>query len=117
MVSEIKSDGHCLYRAVEDQLDFSGGYPYNYQELRAMVASYMREHASDFLPFFLSDTKIEVDSNGSLSERFEKYCEEVESTHMGGTTRTWCFDTLSEETYLDTFRSLSRCGDGKVILV
>ncbi|OVA15029.1 Ovarian tumor [Macleaya cordata] len=86
MVNEIKPDGHCLYRAVEDQLAiFSGGSsPYSYQRLREMVASYMREHESDFLPFFLSDNKIEVDSDKSLSEIFEKYCREVESTAAWG---------------------------------
>nr|DAD25122.1 TPA_asm: hypothetical protein HUJ06_026586 [Nelumbo nucifera] len=85
-VNEIKPDGHCLYRAVEDQLAyFSGGCsPYNYQQLRQMVAAYMREHASDFLPFFLSDNKMEEDYDNSLSERFEKYCREVESTAAWG---------------------------------
>ncbi|XP_042476304.1 OVARIAN TUMOR DOMAIN-containing deubiquitinating enzyme 5 [Macadamia integrifolia] len=87
MVKEIKPDGHCLYRAVEDQLAFfSGGSSpcSSYQELRQMVASYMREHASDFLPFFLSDNNIEVDSNDSVLELFEKYCQEVESTAAWG---------------------------------
>ncbi|KAJ4971746.1 hypothetical protein NE237_004845 [Protea cynaroides] len=86
LVNEIKPDGHCLYRAVEDQLAFfSGGTsPYNYQELREMVASYMREHLSDFLPFFLSENKLEVEPDISISERFEKYCREVESTAAWG---------------------------------
>ncbi|XP_043702221.1 OVARIAN TUMOR DOMAIN-containing deubiquitinating enzyme 5 [Telopea speciosissima] len=86
-VNEIKPDGHCLYRAVEDQLAFfsGGSSPYSsYQELREMVASYMRMHASDFLPFFLSDNKLEVDSDGSVLEQFEKYCQEVESTAAWG---------------------------------
>jgi len=84
-VSEIKPDGHCLYRAVENQLaNRSGGAsPYTYQNLREMAASYMREHKTDFLPFFLSET--EGDSNsGSAEERFEKYCREVESTAAWG---------------------------------
>ncbi|KAG2697309.1 hypothetical protein I3843_07G099700 [Carya illinoinensis] len=85
-VNEIKPDGHCLYRAVEDQLALlSGGLsPYTYQELREMVAAYMRKHASDFVPFFLSDNAIEGDSDNSLAERFENYCKEVESTAAWG---------------------------------
>lgn len=81
-VNEIKPDGHCLYRAVEDQLAFlsGGSSPYTYQELREMVASYMKKNASDFLPFFLS----EGDSDSSLTERFENYCKEVESTAVWG---------------------------------
>lgn len=85
-INEIKPDGHCLYRAIEDQLaHFSGGpSPYTYQELRLMVAAYMRKHASDFLPFFLSENAVEDDSDGSLAERFERYCQEVESTAAWG---------------------------------
>ncbi|KAL6009223.1 OVARIAN TUMOR DOMAIN-containing deubiquitinating enzyme 5 [Asimina triloba] len=85
-VNEIKPDGHCLYRAVEDQLSHQSGTtpPYSYQKLREMVAVYMREHASDFLPFFLSESMVEADSDASLVERFEKYCNEVESTAAWG---------------------------------
>lgn len=88
-ISEIKPDGHCLYRAVENQLaNRSGGAsPYTYQKLREMAASYMREHKTDFLPFFLTETEPESkgDSNGgSAEERFEKYCKEVESTAAWG---------------------------------
>ncbi|CAK7348248.1 unnamed protein product [Dovyalis caffra] len=83
---EIKPDGHCLYRAVEDQLALlsGGSTPYNYQELRKMVAAYMRENSSDFLPFFLSDTTTEENSENSLSDRFENYCKDVESTTAWG---------------------------------
>ncbi|KAF6159924.1 hypothetical protein GIB67_033008 [Kingdonia uniflora] len=85
-VVEIKPDGHCLFRAVEDQLnEISGGSsPYTYQELREMVARYMREHAEDFLPFFLTENEIDADTDCSLSERFEKYCKETESTAAWG---------------------------------
>ncbi|XP_038988492.1 OVARIAN TUMOR DOMAIN-containing deubiquitinating enzyme 5-like [Phoenix dactylifera] len=85
-INEIKPDGHCLYRAVEDQLSLYSRNisPYSYQELREMAANYMREHASDFLPFFLSDSKVEVDSDSSPMERFEKYCEEARTTAAWG---------------------------------
>ncbi|XP_058083638.1 OVARIAN TUMOR DOMAIN-containing deubiquitinating enzyme 5 [Magnolia sinica] len=85
-VNEIKPDGHCLYRAVEDQLSHQSGTmsPYSYQKLREMTAAYMREHASDFLPFFLSENKIEADSDGSQLEIFDKYCSEVELTAAWG---------------------------------
>lgn len=81
-VNEIKPDGHCLYRAVEDQLVrlSSGPSPYTYLDLRGLVSSYMREHASNFIPFFLSGT----DAGDSVAERFENYCREVESTAAWG---------------------------------
>ncbi|KAL2922313.1 Deubiquitinase OTUD6B [Bienertia sinuspersici] len=86
IINEVKPDGHCLYRAVEDQLaHLSGGSPpYDFQQLRAMVASYMRDHASEFLPFFASENVVEGEADESLLQRFEKYCREVESTAAWG---------------------------------
>ncbi|XP_057806983.1 OVARIAN TUMOR DOMAIN-containing deubiquitinating enzyme 5-like [Salvia miltiorrhiza] len=85
-INEIKPDGHCLYRAVENQLALQSGgsSPYNYQELRQMVAAYMREHTTDFLPFFLSENMADGESEESLTERFENYCKEIESTAAWG---------------------------------
>ncbi|XP_074278925.1 OVARIAN TUMOR DOMAIN-containing deubiquitinating enzyme 5-like [Silene latifolia] len=85
-ISEVKPDGHCLYRAVEDQLAqiSQGCSPYNFQQLREMVASYMRDHASEFLPFFSPENSVEDESNDSLLQRFECYCREVESTAAWG---------------------------------
>ncbi|GLJ50094.1 hypothetical protein SUGI_1065480 [Cryptomeria japonica] len=85
LLYEIKPDGHCLYRAVENQLSL---YPlqcqYSYQQLREMAADYMRNHAEDFLPFFLSDSENDTELNDNMQERFEKYCREVESTAAWG---------------------------------
>uniref|UniRef100_A0A0D9W9K9 OTU domain-containing protein n=1 Tax=Leersia perrieri TaxID=77586 RepID=A0A0D9W9K9_9ORYZ len=84
-IQEIKPDGHCLYRAVENQLSLysKGTTPqYSYQELRQMTANYMKEHAADFLPFFLSEGKVE--SGPDPLESFKSYCEEVESTAAWG---------------------------------
>ncbi|KAH7283689.1 hypothetical protein KP509_34G019600 [Ceratopteris richardii] len=80
-LKEIKSDGHCLYRAVEDQLAL---YPHvcqqsTFQELREVAASYMRSHPEDFIPFIAS----EDDSEGN-QDRFERYCHEVEATASWG---------------------------------
>uniref|UniRef100_M4CU22 OTU domain-containing protein n=1 Tax=Brassica campestris TaxID=3711 RepID=M4CU22_BRACM len=63
-VIEIKPDGHCLYRAVENQL-----------------ANLSGDKKTDFIPFFLSETESESES---AEERFEKYCREVESTAAWG---------------------------------
>ncbi|CAA7401095.1 unnamed protein product [Spirodela intermedia] len=87
VIREIKPDGHCLYRAVEDQLARGPDHhisPHGYLELRRMVATYMRENASEFLPFFLSESKAEADSGESLPEVFERYCDEVEHTAAWG---------------------------------
>ncbi|KAL3642750.1 OVARIAN TUMOR DOMAIN-containing deubiquitinating enzyme 5 [Castilleja foliolosa] len=85
-INEIKPDGHCLYRAVEDQLGLQSGgpSPYTYQELREMVAAYMRDHASDFLPFFFPENVTDGENEDSTTEVFESYCREIESTAAWG---------------------------------
>ncbi|KAJ3693564.1 hypothetical protein LUZ60_009044 [Juncus effusus] len=85
-IHEIKPDGHCLYRAVENQLllnNNKGNAPsYNFQELRELTANYMKENRNDFIPFFLSEGKAEL--NEDPIEGFEKYCEEIKSTPIWG---------------------------------
>lgn len=49
-IREIQSDGHCMYRAIDDQLA-SRGQGVGLKALRAQTANYMRCHADDFLPF------------------------------------------------------------------
>uniref|UniRef100_A0A8C6TLS9 ubiquitinyl hydrolase 1 n=1 Tax=Neogobius melanostomus TaxID=47308 RepID=A0A8C6TLS9_9GOBI len=46
-IKEISSDGHCMYRAIEDQLAQRSLV----HELRCRTAEHMRSHAEDFLPF------------------------------------------------------------------
>uniref|UniRef100_A0A8C1K2I5 ubiquitinyl hydrolase 1 n=1 Tax=Cyprinus carpio TaxID=7962 RepID=A0A8C1K2I5_CYPCA len=78
-IREISSDGHCMYRAVEDQLTERGA-PLSLKELRAQTAQYMRSHADDFLPF-LTDP-----SSGDMytADEFEKYCNDVADTAAWG---------------------------------
>ncbi|KAJ0817262.1 putative ubiquitinyl hydrolase 1 [Helianthus annuus] len=84
VINEIKPDGHCLYRAVEDQLKVKGLTFYTFQELRKMVADYMRQNSSDFLPFFLSEVTDGDCDDPVVEKRFESYCNEVESTAAWG---------------------------------
>ncbi|XP_067268203.1 deubiquitinase OTUD6B [Chanodichthys erythropterus] len=78
-IKEISSDGHCMYRAVEDQLTERGGSN-SLKELRAQTAQYMRSHADDFLPF-LTDP-----NSGDMytADEFEKYCNDVADTAAWG---------------------------------
>ncbi|VFQ74705.1 unnamed protein product [Cuscuta campestris] len=85
-VKQIKPDGHCLYRALEDQLSLhsKGTSPYSYLELRQLAAGYLRQHSSDYLPFFLSEKGGLSSGDESGTKRFEDYCGEVESTAAWG---------------------------------
>ncbi len=48
----LQADGHCMYRAVQDQLEAGEEDPgLDYQELRQETASYMRAFPDNFLPF------------------------------------------------------------------
>lgn len=78
-IKEISSDGHCMYRAVEDQL-MVRGCALGLKELRAQTAQYMRSHADDFLPF-LTDP-----NTGDMytADEFEKYCNDVADTAAWG---------------------------------
>ena len=49
----LQADGHCMYRAVQDQLEAGGSdaaVP-GYAELREETASYMRAFPDEFVPF------------------------------------------------------------------
>lgn len=82
-LKEIKPDGHCLYRAVEDQLSLYPGtcLQSSFQELREVAASYMRSHVEDFVPFIVTE---DDDGEESQEARFERYCQEVEGTATWG---------------------------------
>lgn len=52
----VQADGHCLYRAVEEQLGNEGRQqllppPHDYWAVRATAAKYMRAHPDEFIPF------------------------------------------------------------------
>ncbi|XP_034776990.2 deubiquitinase OTUD6B [Acipenser ruthenus] len=78
-IKQIPSDGHCMYRAIEDQLTDRDG-SLSLSELRAQAAEYMRSHADDFLPFLTNP------STGDMytPDEFEKYCSDVAETAAWG---------------------------------
>lgn len=81
-IKEISSDGHCMYRAVEDQLAQRSkpGLIMSVKELRSRTAEHMRSHADDFLPFLTNPNTGDM----YTTDEFEKYCSEVEHTAAWG---------------------------------
>ncbi|XP_013861241.1 deubiquitinase OTUD6B [Austrofundulus limnaeus] len=81
-IKEISSDGHCMYRAVEDQLAQRSkpGLSMSVKELRSSTAEHMRNNPDDFLPFLTNP------NTGDLftPDEFEKYCSDVEHTAAWG---------------------------------
>ncbi|XP_003816938.1 OTU domain-containing protein 6A [Pan paniscus] len=72
----IPADGHCMYRAIQDQLVFSESV----EMLRCRTASYMKEHVDDFLPFFSNPET--SDSFGY--DDFMIYCDNIVRTAAWG---------------------------------
>ncbi|XP_063756190.1 deubiquitinase OTUD6B isoform X2 [Eleginops maclovinus] len=81
-IKEISSDGHCMYRAIEDQLAQRSkpGLIMGMKELRSRTAEYIRSHADDFLPFLTNSNTGEM----YTTDEFEKYCSDVEHTAAWG---------------------------------
>ncbi|KAF8065793.1 OTU5 [Scenedesmus sp. PABB004] len=99
-IKEIRADGHCLYRSLEDQLEATaeaaaaaaGGdgdgdgdgaaaaaaVP-NYQELRELAAEYIRQHKDEFSPFLLPE-----DEDEDPDAHYERYCYALETTAAWG---------------------------------
>ncbi|EIE21449.1 cysteine proteinase [Coccomyxa subellipsoidea C-169] len=82
-VRSIPADGHCLYRAVEEQLGAAGCEellppPRDYWAVRAKAAAYMRTHPDQFLPF------IPQEDGEDVGAAFEAYCVAVENSAAWG---------------------------------
>ncbi|XP_078396849.1 deubiquitinase OTUD6B [Cetorhinus maximus] len=78
-IKQIPSDGHCMYKAIEDQLKKQNGL-LTIAELRTRAAEYMRSHVDDFLPFLTNSNTGDM----YTPEEFEKYCDEVANTTAWG---------------------------------
>ncbi|KAJ1966538.1 OTU protein, partial [Dispira parvispora] len=76
---EVESDGHCLFRAIADQLETYHNRTATYAQLRTQAADYIREHPDDFAPFL-------IDENGDLldEEGYQRYCDDVQFTAAWG---------------------------------
>lgn len=83
-LKEIKPDGHCLYRAVEDQLALNpdSAPQHSFMDLRSLAAAYMRAHPDDFMPFMVGENS--DGAGNSVEERLESYCADVEATASWG---------------------------------
>lgn len=82
-VKEIQADGHCMYRAVEDQLK-RAGKEVSFRDLRRRAAEYMRDHREEFMPFVLAEADDVEDGSRSPEEIFTAHCVQVEDTASWG---------------------------------
>ncbi|DBA83091.1 hypothetical protein WJX79_000332 [Trebouxia sp. C0005] len=82
-IRAIQPDGHCMYRAVQDQLNLrSNGDSHaaeDVAELRKKTADYIRHHQDDFLPFLIQDL-----DEDDLETSFEQYCQDIRDTAAWG---------------------------------
>ncbi|XP_076335679.1 deubiquitinase OTUD6B-like [Tachypleus tridentatus] len=78
-IYEIPSDGNCLYKAIEHQLELNN-IETSVPILREQTASYLREHSTDFLPFLTSSRTGDIMTEDEL----EEYCSEIATTSAWG---------------------------------
>lgn len=78
-IKPIPSDGHCMYRAIEHQLQERQNI-LTLTSLRCQTADYMQSHTDDFLPFLTNSATGEMYTR----DEFEKYCNEVANTPAWG---------------------------------
>lgn len=79
-VKDIPSDGHCLYRAIADQLrslqlsltlpDDVAPDQLDFKALRSLAAEHLRQHREEFAPFLGLEPH---------SADYEEYCHKVQS--------------------------------------
>lgn len=81
-VKDIKADGHCLYRAIDDQLMATGCGPYEggFQGLREACARTMREDAWAYRPF-VDDC---AGNDDDADAKWDKYVSDVANTATWG---------------------------------
>lgn len=77
-IQEIKPDGHCMYRALEDQLNRCSNIK-DFQELRGLAAEYILSHKADFYPFMVQE-----EPGLGPDEALEVHCEKIKSTAQWG---------------------------------
>lgn len=74
---EVKPDGHCLFRSIQDQLQWCQGADVLVSELRKTAADYIRAHSDDFIPYLFDEATLSVRDIGD-------YTKELEETAMWG---------------------------------
>ncbi|XP_008581692.1 PREDICTED: OTU domain-containing protein 6B isoform X2 [Galeopterus variegatus] len=78
-IKPIPSDGHCMYRAIEDQLK-EQHCALSVAALRSQTAVYMQSHVEDFLPFLTNPNSGDM----YTPEEFAKYCDDIANTAAWG---------------------------------
>ncbi|KAJ8726451.1 hypothetical protein PYW07_001149 [Mythimna separata] len=76
----IPSDGDCLYKAIAHQLALTKQRELSVDNLRNIVANYIRQNQDDFIPFMTNPDTCEM----MTSEELEEYCSKIENTKTWG---------------------------------
>ncbi|XP_043943970.1 deubiquitinase OTUD6B isoform X2 [Protopterus annectens] len=75
----IPSDGHCMYRAIEDQLKRQNSL-LTLTDLRMQTAEYMKNNEEEFLPFLINPNT----GNTYTHDEYQKYCSDIANTAAWG---------------------------------
>lgn len=73
-VREVLSDGHCLFRAVADQLsEYDPAHHQSHEALRVGAANHIRDHLNDYQPFLCSEDGEPFDQTQA-----QQYCKDLQ---------------------------------------
>jgi OTU domain-containing protein 6 len=80
-MKEIKADGNCLFRSIEDQMAATAEGPVvmTHTELRKAAADYILSHPSDFMPYIFDE-----DEKGDEEAQLKAYADTMASTAAWG---------------------------------
>lgn len=83
LIYPIPSDGHCMFRAVEHQLEYIN-YPkrWNYKDLRVCVGKYLQAHQNALEAFFQGYG--EDDTHAAPSDTYLDHCQKIMVDAWGG---------------------------------
>jgi len=79
VIKDIRADGHCMYRAIADQINFHDNKSLTYSEVRAIAAKEMRANQDLYLPYL-----IDTDGTDLKPENFSRYVDQVENDGSNG---------------------------------
>ncbi|KAI8453803.1 hypothetical protein BY996DRAFT_4537853, partial [Phakopsora pachyrhizi] len=86
MIVEMAADGHCLFSAVANKLNFYGfkDGPFDYLGLRSIVSSQLRNNKDDFYKPYDQLSHSSDENRLMTNEEFFEYCDRIARTAEWG---------------------------------
>ena len=84
---EIPADGHCLYRSIAHHLQLQGDAGCDFLSCRKQIASHMRAHPNDFVPFLAESGATDLTAYTTTVESSNEWGGQMEITALAHARR------------------------------